>query len=195
MGNTRGKVIILSAPSGSGKSTIIKALMRNYPELDLHFSISATSRPPRGAERDGVEYYFLSSEEFRMRVRRGDFLEYMEVYEGCFYGTLKEEVDRRLAAGENIVCDIDVVGATNIKRIYGDEALAVFIQPPGLDELRRRLVSRGTETPEAVENRMARAAYELSCASQFDIVVINDELEEAVQRMRTVIGTFIGLAG
>lgn len=195
METKRGKVIILSAPSGAGKSTIIRALMQQFPELNLHFSISATSRPPRGAERDGVEYYFLSPEEFKSRIARGDFLEYMEVYEGRFYGTLKAEVDRRLAAGDNIVCDIDVVGAANIKRIYGDEALSVFIQPPGLEELRRRLTSRGTETPEAVESRMARAEYELSCAPSFDKVVVNDDLSEAVQRMRTIIGAYVGLDG
>lgn len=195
METKRGKVIILSAPSGAGKSTIIRALMQQFPELNLHFSISATSRPPRGAERDGVEYYFLSPEEFKSRIARGDFLEYMEVYEGRFYGTLKAEVDRRLAAGDNIVCDIDVVGAANIKRIYGDEALSVFIQPPGLEELRRRLTSRGTETPEAVESRMARAEYELSCAPSFDEVVVNDDLSEAVQRMRTIIGAYVGLDG
>ena len=185
----------MSAPSGSGKSTIIRALMQQCPELNLHFSISATSRPPRGTERDGVEYYFLSPEEFRARIARGDFLEYMEVYEDRFYGTLKAEVDRRLEAGDNIVCDIDVVGAENIKQIYGSEALAVFIQPPGLGELRRRLESRGTETPEAVESRMARAEYELSCAPRFDITVVNDDLDEAVERMKTIVGAFVGAGG
>ena len=194
MEKRKGKVIILSAPSGSGKSTIIQALMRDYPELNLHFSISATSRPPRGAERDGVDYYFLSADEFRARIDRGEFLEYMEVYEGRFYGTLKAEVDRRLEEGDNIVCDIDVVGAGNIKRFYGKEALAVFIQPPGLEELRRRLESRGTETPEAIESRMARAAYELSCAPSFDIVVVNDDLAEAVGRTREAVASFLNPA-
>jgi len=180
------KVIIFCAPSGSGKSTIISYLMQQ--DLNLHFSISATSRPPRGQERHGVEYFFLSSEEFRRHIETGDFLEYCEVYEGRFYGTLKLQVDRQLASGENVVCDVDVIGALNIKRIYGNRALSLFIQPPSLEELRRRLEKRGTDAPEVIEDRLARATFELGEASKFDTIIINDDLEtaqaEALQKVR-----------
>ena len=172
-----GKVVVFSAPSGSGKSTIINYLMQQG--LNLHFSISATSRPPRGSERDGVEYYFLTAEEFRRRIAAGDFLEYEEVYEGRFYGTLREEVDKRLAQGENVVCDVDVLGGENIKRVYGRRALSIFIQPPSLQALRQRLESRGTDSPEVIENRLARAGYELGFADKFDTVVVNDDLAVA----------------
>ena len=172
-----GKVVVFSAPSGSGKSTIINYLMQQG--LNLHFSISATSRPPRGSERDGVEYYFLTAEEFRRRIAAGDFLEYEEVYEGRFYGTQREEVDKRLAQGENVVCDVDVLGGENIKRVYGRRALSIFIQPPSLQALRQRLESRGTDSPEVIENRLARAGYELGFADKFDTVVVNDDLAVA----------------
>lgn len=172
-----GKVVVFSAPSGSGKSTIINYLMQQG--LNLHFSISATSRPPRGSERDGVEYYFLTAEEFRRRIAAGDFLEYEEVYEGRFYGTLREEVDKRLAQGENVVCDVDVLGGENIKRVYGRRALSIFIQPPSLQALRQRLEGRGTDSPEIIENRLARAGYELGFADKFDTVVVNDDLAVA----------------
>ena len=170
-------MVVFSAPSGSGKSTIINYLMQQG--LNLHFSISATSRPPRGSERDGVEYYFLTAEEFRRRIAAGDFLEYEEVYEGRFYGTLREEVDKRLAQGENVVCDVDVLGGENIKRVYGRRALSIFIQPPSLQALRQRLESRGTDSPEVIENRLARAGYELGFADKFDTVVVNDDLAVA----------------
>lgn len=176
-GESPGKVVVFSAPSGSGKSTIINYLMRQG--LNLHFSISATSRPPRGNERDGVEYYFLTAEDFRRRIAAGDFLEYEEVYEGRFYGTLREEVDKRLEQGENVVCDVDVLGGENIKRVYGWRALSIFIQPPSLQALRERLVSRGTDSPEVIENRLARAGYELGFADKFDTVVVNDDLAVA----------------
>lgn len=176
-GESPGKVVVFSAPSGSGKSTIINYLMRQG--LNLHFSISATSRPPRGNERDGVEYYFLTAEDFRRRIAAGDFLEYEEVYEGRFYGTLREEVDKRLEQGENVVCDVDVLGGENIKRVYGWRALSIFIQPPSLQALRERLVSRGTDSPDVIENRLARAGYELGFASKFDAVVVNDDLDVA----------------
>lgn len=184
-----GKLIIFSAPSGSGKSTIINHLLQQ--DLNLAFSISATSRPPRGTERDGVEYFFLTPDEFRERIARGEFLEYEEVYPGRFYGTLKSQVEKQLAAGQNVVFDVDVVGGCNIKKYYGERALSVFIQPPSVEELRRRLVGRGTDAPEVIEDRVAKAEYELGFALQFDVVVVNDNLEEAQQRAYDVIRNFL----
>ena len=184
-----GKLIIFSAPSGSGKSTIINHLLQQ--DLNLAFSISATSRPPRGTERDGVEYFFLTPDEFRERIARGEFLEYEEVYPGRFYGTLKSQVEKQLTAGQNVVFDVDVVGGCNIKRYYGERALSVFIQPPSVEELRRRLVGRGTDAPEVIEDRVAKAEYELGFAPQFDVVVVNDNLEEAQQRAYDVIRNFL----
>ena len=172
-----GKLILFSAPSGSGKSTIINYLMQQG--LGLNFSISATSRPPRGQERNGVEYFFLSPEEFRERIAHNEFLEYVEVYEGRFYGTLKSQVDAQLSRGEHVVADVDVVGAGRIKAVYGDRALTVFVQPPSVDELRRRLEGRGTDSPEVINDRIARAEYELTFAPQFDVVIVNDRLEQA----------------
>ena len=172
-----GKLILFSAPSGSGTSTIINYLMQQG--LGLHFSISATSRPPRGQERNGVEYFFLSPEEFRERIAHNEFLEYVEVYEGRFYGTLKSQVDAQLSRGEHVVADVDVVGAGRIKAVYGDRALTVFVQPPSVDELRRRLEGRGTDSPEVINDRIARAEYELTFAPQFDVVIVNDRLEQA----------------
>ncbi len=184
-----GKLIIFSAPSGSGKSTIINHLLQQ--DLNLAFSISATSRPPRGTERDGVEYFFLTPDEFRERIARGEFLEYEEVYPGRFYGTLKSQVEKQLAAGQNVVFDVDVVGGCNIKKYYGERALSVFIQPPSVEELRLRLVGRGTDAPEVIEDRVAKAEYELGFAPQFDVVVVNDNLEEAQQRAYDVIRNFL----
>ena len=184
-----GKLIIFSAPSGSGKSTIINHLLQQ--DLNLAFSISATSRPPRGTERDGVEYFFLTPDEFRERIARGEFLEYEEVYPGRFYGTLKSQVEKQLTAGQNVVFDVDVVGGCNIKKYYGERALSVFIQPPSVEELRRRLVGRGTDAPDVIEDRVAKAEYELGFAPQFDVVVVNDNLEEAQQRAYDVIRNFL----
>lgn len=184
-----GKLIIFSAPSGSGKSTIINHLLQQ--DLNLAFSISATSRPPRGTERDGVEYFFLTPDEFRERIARGEFLEYEEVYPGRFYGTLKSQVEKQLTVGQNVVFDVDVVGGCNIKKYYGERALSVFIQPPSVEELRRRLVGRGTDAPEVIEDRVAKAEYELGFAPQFDVVVVNDNLEEAQQRAYDVIRNFL----
>lgn len=183
------KLIIFSAPSGSGKSTIINYLLTQ--KLNLAFSISATSRPPRGAERDGVEYFFLSPDEFRRRIAAGEFLEYEEVYHDRFYGTLKSQVEKQLAAGQNVVFDVDVVGGCNIKKFYGDRALSVFIQPPSVEELRKRLVGRGTDTPEVIEDRVAKATYELSFAPKFDIVIVNDDLEKAKAETLKVITQFL----
>lgn len=184
-----GKLILFSAPSGSGKSTIINYLMQQG--LGLHFSISATSRPPRGQERNGVEYFFLSPEEFRERIARNEFLEYVEVYEGRFYGTLKSQVDAQLSRGEHVVADVDVVGAGRIKAVYGDRALTVFVQPPSVDELRRRLEGRGTDSPEVINDRIARAEYELTFAPQFDVVIVNDRLEQAQADVLAAIRRFL----
>ena len=186
----QGKLIIFSAPSGSGKSTIISKLMSEYG-LRGRFSISATSRKPRGSERDGVEYYFLSEEDFRKRIGEGDFLEYEEVYPGCFYGTLRSEVDRTLAQGENVILDIDVQGGLNVKKIYGDRALTLFIQPPSIERLRERLERRGTDAPEVIERRLAKAETELSFAPKYDAIVVNDDLEEACQSAARVVEDFL----
>lgn len=186
----QGKLIIFSAPSGSGKSTIINKLMSEYG-LRGRFSISATSRKPRGSEQDGVEYYFLSEEDFRRRISEGDFLEYEEVYPGCFYGTLRSEVDRTLARGENVILDIDVQGGLNVKKIYGDRALTLFIQPPSIERLRERLERRGTDAPEVIERRLAKAETELSFAPKYDAVVVNDDLEEACRDAARVIEDFL----
>lgn len=187
-----GKLIIFSAPSGSGKSTIINFLLKQ--DLNLHFSISATSRAPRGTEKDGVEYYFLTPDEFRSRIAAGDFLEYEEVYTDKYYGTLKSEVERRLAKGDNVIFDVDVVGGCNIKKFYGDRALSVFIQPPSVEALRSRLENRGTDAPEVIESRIAKAEFELGFAGKFDVVVVNDRLEEAQEKALKVITEFLGKA-
>lgn len=187
----RGKLIIVSAPSGTGKSTIISWLMREHKELNLAYSISCTSRPPRGAEQDGVDYFFLTPEEFRQRIENDEFLEYEEVYTDRFYGTLKSQVNNQLEAGQNVVFDVDVKGGVNIKKFYGDRAMSLFIQPPSVEELRRRLEGRGTDTPEAIENRLAKAEYEMTFAPQFDYVVVNDDLETAKQETLQLVQQFL----
>ena len=184
-----GKLIIFSAPSGSGKSTIINYLLKQ--NLNLAFSISATSRAPRGAEQNGVEYFFLSPDEFRQRIANDEFLEYEEVYPDRFYGTLKAQVEKQLLAGQNVVFDVDVVGGCNIKKFYGDRALSVFIQPPSIEELRRRLVGRASDAPEVIETRIAKAEYELGFAPKFDRVIVNDNLETAQAEAMKVIGDFL----
>lgn len=184
-----GKLIIFSAPSGSGKSTIINYLLTK--NLNLAFSISATSRPLRGTEKHGVEYFFLTPDEFRRRIANDEFLEYEEVYQDRFYGTLKEQVEKQLAAGQNVVFDVDVVGGCNIKKFYGERALSVFIQPPSVEELRKRLVGRGTDTPEVIESRVAKAEYELTFAPKFDTVIVNDDLETAKAETLKVITQFL----
>lgn len=186
-----GKLIIFSAPSGSGKSTIINYLLEEHPELNLAFSISATSRPPRGKEQHGVEYFFLSPEEFRQRIDKGEFLEYEEVYPGRFYGTLKAQVEKQSEEGQNVLFDVDVKGGVNIKQYYGNRALSLFIQPPSIKELRSRLEKRGTETPEVINDRIARAEFELGFAPQFDKVVVNDDLEVAKAETLQIIKDFI----
>ena len=186
-----GKLIIFSAPSGTGKSTIINWLMAEHKELRLAFSISCTSRQPRGTEKNGVEYFFLSPEEFRQRIANGEFLEYEEVYANRFYGTLKSQVERQASDGQNVVFDVDVKGGCNIKQHYGDRALSVFIQPPSVEELRRRLEARGTDAPEVIDQRIARAEYELGFASQFDRIVVNDNLEKAKSEAYDIIRSFL----
>lgn len=187
--NMSGKLVIFSAPSGSGKSTIINYLLNQG--LRLKFSISATSRAPRGEEQDGREYYFLSPGEFRRRIEAGDFLEYEEVYKDKYYGTLKNEVERILASGDNVIFDVDVVGGCNIKQFYGSRALSVFIQPPSIDELRRRLESRGTDAPDVIESRLAKAQYELSFSPRFDVVIVNDDLARAEAEALRCIQNFL----
>ena len=190
-GKNMGKLIIFSAPSGTGKSTIINWLMAEHKELRLAFSISCTSRQPRGTEKNGVEYFFLSPEEFRQRIAKGEFLEYEEVYANRFYGTLKSQVERQASEGQNVVFDVDVKGGCNIKQHYGDRALSVFIQPPSVEELRRRLEARGTDAPEVIDQRIARAEYELGFASQFDRIVVNDNLEKAKSEAYDIIRSFL----
>ena len=179
-------LFVFSAPSGSGKSTLINHLMSQVEGLT--FSVSATSRAPRGEEKDGVEYHFMSEDEFRQKIAEDAFVEYEEVYAGTFYGTLKEEIDGRLAKGENVVLDVDVKGGLSVKRIYGDKALLIFIQPPSIEELRRRLEKRGTDSPEKIQQRVDKAAYELTFAPQFDVVITNDDLETAQREVVETVG-------
>ena len=186
-----GKLLIVSAPSGSGKSTIVHYLMQEHPEFRLAFSISATSRRPRGNERDGVDYYFLSLDEFKKHIEAGDFLEYEEVYGGHFYGTLKSQVDEMLAAGMNVVFDVDVKGGVNLKRYYGDKALSIFIQPPSLEALRLRLTDRATDDMKMIEERLAKAEYEMTFAPQFDRILVNDDLATAKQEAVKMLNEFI----
>jgi len=184
-----GKLVIFSAPSGAGKSTIVNYLLTQ--NLNLQFSISATSRLPRGVERHGVEYYFHTPQEFIDKISNDEFLEYEEVYKDCFYGTLKSEIQRILESGANVIFDVDVIGGCNIKKYYGEKALSVFIQPPSIEELRCRLIKRATDSPEVIEARVAKAEYEMTFASQFDVIIINNELEEAKAKALKVVTDFI----
>ena len=186
-----GRLLIVSAPSGSGKSTIVNYLMKEHPEFRLAFSVSATSRPPRGKEQNGVEYYFLTPDEFREHIKNDDFLEYEEVYEGRFYGTLKSQVEEKLAAGMNVVFDVDVKGGINIKKYYGEEALSVFIQPPSIEALRERLIRRNTDEMAQIEQRLAKAEYEMTFAPQFDRILVNDDLEVAKQEAVDLLNEFL----
>lgn len=184
-----GKVIIFSAPSGSGKTTIVHRLLERYPQFE--FSISATSRAPRGAERDGVDYYFLSQEAFAAAVAEGRFVEWEEVYKGTCYGTLRSEVERIWQKGHVIVFDVDVLGGINLKRIFGQDACSVFIMPPSVEELRRRLEGRGTDSPEAIDRRVAKAEFELTKAPEFDHTVVNDRLDDAIEETCAILDAFI----
>lgn len=184
------KVIIFSAPSGAGKSTIVNHILGLYPELE--FSISATSRAPRGQEKHGIEYYFYSADEFRQMISEDRFVEYEEVYPGSFYGTLRSEVERIWAKGHTIVFDIDVQGGVNLKRIFGDQAFSVLIQAPSVDILRERLIGRATDTPEAIEKRVAKAESEMEFASgKFDYTLVNDDLKTAFTEAGKIISDFL----
>lgn len=185
------KCLIISAPSGSGKSTIVNWMMSEHPELKLKFSVSATSRAPRGQEQNGVEYYFLSVEDFKQKIANNEFLEYEEVYAGGFYGTLKASIENMLNEGYNVVFDVDVKGGVNIKKYFGEQALSLFIQPPSIDELRRRLIGRATDSMEKIEERLAKAEYELTFSSKFDKIVINDNLEQAEKEALSIVQEFL----
>ena len=186
---TEGKLVIFSAPSGAGKTTIVRHLLSLG--LNFGFSVSATTRRPRGTEQNGKDYYFLSVEEFKDRINRDEFLEWEEVYTGCFYGSLKSEVDRICKNGQNILFDVDVVGGSNIKKFYGEKALAVFIQPPSIKELENRLISRSTDCMEVIKQRIAKAEYELTFVNLFDIVIINDQLEVALREAEEKVRMFL----
>jgi guanylate kinase len=184
-----GKLIIFSAPSGAGKSTIVQHLLTK--NLSLEFSVSATSRQPRGVEKHGVDYYYLSAEKFREHIDNKEFIEHEEVYKDLYYGTLRSEINRISEKGNNIIFDVDVVGGLNIKKQFGDRALAIFIAPPSIDELLKRLNNRGTDTPEMIAQRVAKAEHEMSFAAQFDVVVVNDDLLKAKDEAEAIIREFL----
>ena len=186
----KGKLIIISAPSGSGKSTIIGKIIGD-PDLRLSFSVSATTREPRAGEENGVHYYFLSVEEFKSAIASNALVEYEEVYPGRFYGTLKSEVERIQQEGRNVILDIDVKGGVNVKKLYGNDSLAIFIQPPSVEELRKRLIARATDPIEAINQRVSKAEFEIGFAPQFDEIVINDVLDSAVEKTRSLISQFV----
>lgn len=185
----RGKVLIFSAPSGSGKTTLVQWMLQQ--NLNLYFSVSATSRLPRGTEVDGKDYYFLTPDEFRLKIEEGAFLEYEEVYTDKFYGTLKAEVENMLASGKNVLFDVDVKGGVSIKKHFGAEALSIFVQPPSIEVLQQRLNSRGTDTPEIIQERIDKAAYELTFVSQFDCIVVNDDLDIAKKDCFELVSNFV----
>lgn len=185
----KGKLIIFSAPSGAGKTTIVKHLLQQ--NFGLEFSVSATSRQPRPGEVHGKDYYFLSENDFREKIKNNEFLEWEEVYSGTFYGTLKSEVERIRQKGKNVIFDVDVVGGVNIKKYYGEEALAVFVQPPSVEELRKRLQNRSTEPEEKINMRVAKAEKELTFAKQFDMILVNDELTETLKETEKMIAGFL----
>ena len=184
-----GKLVIFSAPSGSGKTTIVRELLKRFNCFE--FSISATSRKPRGEEKDGKDYYFLSNEEFKACVERGEFVEWEEVYKGTCYGTLKREMERIWAKGNIILFDVDVMGGISLKRLFGDDACSVFIMPPSVEELERRLRGRGTDAEEVILKRIAKAEFELSKAPEFDHIVVNDKLDDAVSEVEKILNDFI----
>ncbi|MCW3804685.1 guanylate kinase [Plebeiibacterium marinum] len=185
----KGKLIIFSAPSGSGKTTIVKSLLDK--DFNLEFSISATTRSPRGEEKHGNDYYFLSPDEFRQKISLGELLEWEEVYTDKYYGTLKSEVERITSKGNNIIFDVDVVGGLNIKKMYGDRAVSIFIQPPSIEELEKRLTGRGTDTKETIKQRLNKAEEEISYAKDFDQIVVNDNLEKAIKETENILNSFL----
>ncbi len=183
------KVIIFSAPSGSGKSTIVSHILKLHPEME--FSVSATSRAPRGQERNGIEYHFFTADEFRKMIAEDKFVEYEEVYAGSFYGTLKSEVQRIWDKGHVIIFDVDVKGGVNLKKYFGDKALSVFIQAPSVEELRKRLVARGTDSAEAIAKRVAKTSEEMTYADKFDYILVNDDLQKAYTEAEKVVDDFL----
>jgi guanylate kinase len=185
----KGKLIIFSAPSGAGKTTIVKHLLQQG--LALEFSVSATSRNPRPGEKDGKDYYFLTIEEFKNKIKNNEFLEWEEVYQDIFYGTLKSEVERIHSSHKNVIFDVDVVGGMNIKKYYGEEALAIFVMPPSPLELKQRLESRATDNAESIRMRVEKALAELNYASQFDVVIINDELSVTLEKAENIVSKFM----
>ena len=189
----KGKLVIFSAPSGAGKTTIVKHLLQK--DFGLEFSVSATSRQPRPGEVHGKDYYFLTAEEFRKKIESGEFLEWEEVYEGIFYGTLKNEVERIRSAGRHVIFDVDVVGGLNIKKYYGNEALAVFVQPPSVEELKNRLRNRSTESEEKINMRISKAEKELEFAGRFDVIIVNNELPKALKEAERVVSDFLSENG
>ena len=191
MTESKGRLLIFSAPSGSGKSTIVQWLKKEHPELNMHFSISCTTRAPRGTEQNGVEYFFISPAEFKEKIAQDAFVEYEEVYTDKYYGTLKSQVTEMTENGQNVVFDIDVKGGCNIKRQYGSKALSIFIQPPSIEELRRRLEGRATDAQEVIEQRLSKASYELTFADKFDVVIVNDDLEKAKADTLNAINEFL----
>ena len=184
-----GKLLIFSAPSGSGKTTIVRRLLEQFSNLE--FSISATSRAPRGVEKNGVDYYFLSTEEFAEAVAANKFVEWEEVYKGTCYGTLRSEMERIWNKGNVILFDVDVMGGIRLKEIFGNDAMSIFVMPPSIEELRRRLEGRGTDAPEVIEKRIAKASFELTKAPEFDRQVVNDDLEVAVAEVAEIVKNFI----
>lgn len=185
----KGKLIVFSAPSGSGKTSVINALKARIPNFS--FSVSATSRKPRGEEQNGREYFFLTPDEFRSKIAQGEFLEYEEVYKDMFYGTLRSQVEQRLEKGDNIVLDVDVQGGLNIKKIYGSRAILIFIKAPSLEELRLRLEGRKTDSEEVINIRLRKAEYEMAFADKFDVVIVNDQLDRAVEQAYAVVTNFL----
>lgn len=185
------KVMVFSAPSGAGKTTIVTHLLKAFNKLE--FSVSATSRAPRGQEVDGKDYYFLSVKEFKKRIKNGEFVEYEEVYPGSFYGTLKSEVERIWAKGNVIMFDVDVKGGVSIKKIFGEKAFTVFIMPPSLEVMEKRLRARGTDSEEAIKTRVAKAAEEMTYAAKFDAVLVNDVLEESFEKAERLVKLFTRL--
>lgn len=186
----KGKLIIFSAPSGSGKTTIVKHLLKQ--QFNLEFSISATSRPRRGEEVDGKDYYFISADDFRKKIEANEFLEWEEVYPDRYYGTLKSEVERIRNNGKNVIFDVDVVGGSNIKKYYGDEALSIFVQPPSIEELEKRLKARSTDSEEVIKTRVEKAEFELTYAPKFDVIIVNNRLEEALKKAEKTLSQFLG---
>ena len=184
-----GKLIIFSAPSGSGKTTIVRELLKDYPQFE--FSISATSRAPRGVEQNGVDYYFLTQEEFAAKVATDSFVEWEEVYAGSYYGTLRSEMDRIWGQGHVVAFDVDVMGGIRLKELFGEQACSVFVMPPSVEELERRLVGRGTDAPEVIAKRVAKAASEIEKAPHFDHVVLNDDLQKAIEQAASIVRNFI----